>query len=324
MRDEIPFTYHAVVTLRAAMPDISFRAMLKPLDVEELVDLVVHRPLAWAITRAAYPTPVTPDQITWASMFVGIAAGAATWASLRLGAPYMALAGALFILSAVLDCSDGQLARLRGTSSPFGRMLDGAVDAVVQCAVVPAVIVHVYFRAVPSNALAWLALSFVAVVTGLAHTVLYDHYKNVYLCQTEAHYHEGDDPETLDAVRATRRAQGFSLSDWMRFEIAAPYLARQRALFAWIDPRLPSRFRDMPGYTPARAERYRVLNRGLMRAWTFYGIGTHIFGLGVAMMFDAVAHYVVLRAVLFNLGLFVLVPVQRRATRAYFAQEAAS
>ena len=61
-----------------------------------------------------------------------------------------------------------------------------------------------------------------------------------------------------------------------------------------------------------------------MRAWSFYGIGTHIFGLGVAMMTDQLALYVFFRAVVFNLALLALVPAQRRASRAFFTREGMS
>jgi len=46
------------------------------------------------------------------------------------------VAGLLVFLSAVFDCADGQLARMRKSSSPFGRMLDGIADLVVSIAVV--------------------------------------------------------------------------------------------------------------------------------------------------------------------------------------------
>lgn len=314
------------------MPDLSYRAMLKPLDVEEVIDVALHRPMAYVITRAAYPTPITPDQITWVSMFVGIAAGAAAWSSFALGAPRMVLAGALFILSAVFDCSDGQLARLRGTSSSFGRMLDGAVDAVVQTAVLPAVILHAWWRtggpspAAPPAGVAvslmpaslWLGLGVVAVVTGIAHSILYDHYKNVYLHLTQPVRKEGDDPEDVAAVWDARSGAPMSLGDKLRFVIARPYLIRQRALFDWIDPHLPTRFRDMPAYSDETAARFRLAQRGLMRAWTFYGIGTHIFTLSVAMMLDRVEWYILARLALFNGALLWLVPAQRRASKRFF------
>lgn len=306
--------------------------MLKPLDVEEVIDVALHRPLAYVITRAAYPTPITPDQITWVSMFVGIASGAAAWSSFALGAPRLALAGLLFILSAVFDCSDGQLARLRGTSSSFGRMLDGAVDAVVQTAVLPAAIAHVWWHtggpspaAPPAGvttslmpAALWAVLGAAAVATGIVHSILYDHYKNVYLHLTQPVRKEGDDPEDVEAVWEARSGAAMGLGDRLRFIIARPYLIRQRALFDWVDPYLPTRFRDMPSYSPESAARFRAEQRGLMRAWTFYGIGTHIFGLGVAMMLDRVDLYILARLVLFNGALLALVPAQRRASARFF------
>lgn len=305
---------------------MSYRAMLKPLDVEEVVDLVVHRPLAYILTRLVYPTSITPDQITWASMFVGILAGAAAWSSFFFGAPRLVLAAALFVLSAVLDCSDGQLARLRGTHSPFGRMLDGAVDSVVQLAFVPGVIAHVWWKhggpgpaaLAPTHwtpALQWLVLGALATVTGLFHTALYDRYKNIYLYHTEPSRGEGDDPENLVTLRG-------DAGDWLRRHLAMPYLARQMRWLAFIDPHVPQRFRDMPGYSAAAAAHFFAEQRGLMRAWTFYGIGTHIFWLAVATAFDRVEWYIVARLCVFNLALVPLVHAQRRASRRFFSEGA--
>jgi hypothetical protein len=304
------------------MPEVSYRAMLKPLDVEELIDLAVHRPLAYALTRAAYPTAITPDQITWVSMFVGILAGAAAWSSFLFGAPRLVLAGGLFVLSAVFDCSDGQLARLRGTSSPFGRMLDGAVDMVVQLAVVPGFVAHVWWKTGGPGPAAhgggqwmpaalWLVLGIGATASGALHTTLYDRYKNIYLHHTQPAKGEGEDPEDLASSRG-------DAGDWLRRHVAVPYLARQMRVLAWLDPYIPGRFRDMPRYSPETAERFRREQRGLMRGWTFYGIGTHIFGLAAAAAFDKVEWYILARLVLFNLALAALVAAQRRASRAFF------
>lgn len=308
------------------MPEVSYRAMLKPLDVEELIDLAVHRPMAYAITRAAYPTAITPDQITWVSMFVGILAGAAAWSSFLVGAPRLVLAGGLFVLSAVFDCSDGQLARLRGTSSPFGRMLDGAVDMVVQLAVVPGLVAHVWWKVggpgpaahAPATwmpAALWLALGVGATASGALHTTLYDRYKNIYLHHTQPSHGEGEDPEDLVAGRG-------DAGDWLRRHVAVPYLGRQMRVLAWLDPHVPARFRDMPGYSPETAARFRREQRGLMRAWTFYGIGTHIFGLALAAALDRVEWYILARLVLFNVCLAALVAAQRRASRAFFSGSA--
>ena len=306
------------------MADLSFRATIKPVEVEELIDLFVHRPLAHLIARAAYPTAITPDQLTLCSMFVGIAAGWCTWSSLARGSAYLAVGGVLLIASAVVDCSDGQLARMRQSSSRFGRMLDGLVDAIVQAAVVPAVVAHLYFehRTHPAEALFWVGVGLVAAVTGALHTTLYDHFKNVYLVQTQPTRREGnDDPEDIEAQYAGLQSDGLRLFDAIRFFLYRRYVPQQRALLGWIDPSIPARFRDMPEYSLERAARYRLGHRRVMRAWSFYGIGTHIFGLGVAMITDHIGAYVFARAVLCNLALLLLVPAQRRASRQFFARQ---
>src|SRR5689334_13170437 len=92
---------------------------LKPLSVEEPIDVWVYRPIAYLLARALLPTPVSPNLVTLCSIVIGLFSGAAFFASYP---GHMRVAGALLFTSAIFDCADGQLARLRGTSSKFGRM----------------------------------------------------------------------------------------------------------------------------------------------------------------------------------------------------------
>ena len=80
--------------------------------------------------RLIAPTPLTPNQVTVLSGLTAIVAGlvVGTASSAR---PWQAvLGGVLFFFSIVLDCVDGQLARLRKMSSFAGRALDGYTDVV--------------------------------------------------------------------------------------------------------------------------------------------------------------------------------------------------
>jgi hypothetical protein len=93
--------------------------------VEEWTDVHFFRPLGYVIARAAIPLGITADQVTVACLLSGLAAG---WL-FYFSNPWYNLAGfGMFILSDVLDSADGQVARLRGTSSRFGRILDGVSD----------------------------------------------------------------------------------------------------------------------------------------------------------------------------------------------------
>ena len=95
-------------------------------EVEEWLDLHFFRPVGARITRALYPTRVTPDQVTLISLVIGLVAGH----MFLYTSPWLNAVGfALFIVSDLFDSADGQLARLRGTSTRFGRALDGSSDA---------------------------------------------------------------------------------------------------------------------------------------------------------------------------------------------------
>ncbi|MEZ4392603.1 MAG: CDP-alcohol phosphatidyltransferase family protein [Polyangiales bacterium] len=302
----------------AAIP--SYRATLKPLAVEEPIDLAVHRPLGYLIARASYPTSITPDQLTWLSMFVGVGSAAWIFYAGRAGHS-LAPASVLLTLSAVIDCSDGQLARMRRTSSVFGRMLDGAVDAIVQAAVLAAVLALLISRhraEGPAALAGWVALWAFALWSGSQHTSLYDRYKNLYLRHTLASFNEAEDDDDVEAAWAAAQAGGPTLADRLRFFVYRSYLPAQRRLFAWVDPAVPGRFRDMPAYSPEVAGRYRARCEGLMRAWCWYGIGTHIAALSLALALGGVEVYVVARALLWNGSLLVLIPLQRKASRAFF------
>jgi hypothetical protein len=88
----------------------------------------VSRPMAAPFVYLLRHTRVTPNQITFASLFVAI--GAAL--TLLLWRDYFGLVTAALLVQAafVLDCVDGQLARIRGTSSIVGGYLDFLMDEI--------------------------------------------------------------------------------------------------------------------------------------------------------------------------------------------------
>jgi phosphatidylglycerophosphate synthase len=92
---------------------------------EEWADLRFFRPLGLRLVRWLAPTRVTADQVTLASLVVGLAGGHLflyrSWWLNGIGL-------ALLIVSDILDSADGQLARLRGTSTRLGVVLDGLSD----------------------------------------------------------------------------------------------------------------------------------------------------------------------------------------------------
>ncbi len=97
------------------------RALQKPRAREEFFAWYLCRRVSIYLTLVLARTPVTPNQITVVGTAVGVAGGA-LWA---VGAGWSFLAGALCLeLMYVLDCVDGELARLTGRQSALGAYLD--------------------------------------------------------------------------------------------------------------------------------------------------------------------------------------------------------
>lgn len=95
---------------------------------DSALDRWVHRRLSRPLTRFLARLPVTPNQVSLASLALGLLAAVAFWAGSLAS---WALGCVLYQLAAVLDHTDGELARLKLLDSPLGAWLDVAIDTVV-------------------------------------------------------------------------------------------------------------------------------------------------------------------------------------------------
>jgi phosphatidylglycerophosphate synthase len=102
----------------------------------------VSRPPAALVVRWVKDTPLTPNQITLVSLFVALVS--AVLFALWPGRPGLIAAALTLQFSYVLDCADGQLARIRGTASAMGAQLDFLTDAIKAPAVLAAVTLRLW------------------------------------------------------------------------------------------------------------------------------------------------------------------------------------
>lgn len=88
----------------------------------------VYRPLAHLVVLVLLPLRVPPPAVVLAGTGVGIAG------AVELARGHLVLAALLVQLKTVLDNADGQLARLSGKVTAFGRYLDSECDLLVNAA----------------------------------------------------------------------------------------------------------------------------------------------------------------------------------------------
>src|SRR5688572_15643844 len=112
----------------AGMPSLMRDDVLRgrPRELEDSLNRYVYHPLAARLASSLRPTGLSPNVVSVAGMLL---AWAAAWAYTTLAWPQGVLLGfALHLLWHVVDGADGDLARLTGTASPTGELVDGVCD----------------------------------------------------------------------------------------------------------------------------------------------------------------------------------------------------
>jgi phosphatidylglycerophosphate synthase len=122
---------------------------------QELVCERVYRPLAHLVVVVLLPLRVPPPFVAVASGATGIAA------AVQLAQGKLLLAAILIQAKTILDNADGQLARLSGRVTAFGRYLDSELDLFVNAAL------FIGLAALTGHA-ALAAAGFVAITTVLS------------------------------------------------------------------------------------------------------------------------------------------------------------
>jgi phosphatidylglycerophosphate synthase len=110
------------------LPSSALAWSRKPRRGSELVCERVFRPLAHPLVLLFARLRVPPPKVVVAAGVAGLAA------AVELGRGSLLAAALLVQLKTLLDNADGQLARLTGRTSAFGRYLDSEVDLLVNAA----------------------------------------------------------------------------------------------------------------------------------------------------------------------------------------------
>lgn len=143
-----------------------YRRSLKMPEAEEVLDLMFYRPIAFLFVRVVHRTPIRPNHVTMLSL---VSALVAAWyfshgllSGLQWGAFW-------FALSNVLDCADGQLARLQKSGTKFGRLVDGVADYASSLAIFIAMGLHLQ----TTNDGNWTLVAATAL-SSVVHALIFD------------------------------------------------------------------------------------------------------------------------------------------------------
>jgi phosphatidylglycerophosphate synthase len=233
-----------------------YKKSLKMAEAEEILDLILYRPIAFVFVKLIYRLPISPNHVTYGSLVAGLIAAfefaQGTASGFLWGAIWYAIAN-------VLDCGDGMLARLQKSGTPLGRIVDGFVDWASSVAIFYGLGVGMsaYFDA---PMIYWPLAIAAGIVSGY-HAMVFDKRQQEYISTVrgERNFHERESEKVdIELQQGGNPLRTFFLS------IYRWYMKVQEGSHA--------KKVEKKEYAP---EPYRFHNKRIMRWWTFLGPTTN-------------------------------------------------
>ena len=266
----------------------------KSRDIEETVDVYFFRRLGIVFALAARAVGMSPTGVTFVAMAAGAAGGA------LLAWPHSAMLGvALLVLHGVLDSSDGQLARLTGNSTEFGRMMDGVAGYVTHIAMYFGILASGLSRGWGWELAGWMLL---AGLSTIVHAQMYDYHRSAYV----AYVTKGEPPP---AVVGAPNAGIVGAYEAMQRVIVGLHPSVERVLVSRL---VNGRVGD------ADRQRYRACFHGpIVYGWNLMGDNLRRLTILIAVWFACPEWFIFAEIVPLNLLMMALWFRQRDADRRF-------
>lgn len=175
--------------------DSDYLKSLKSIETENYIDRVFYRPIGFKIASALQHTPITPNMVTIISIVIGMAGAALFYFVEPI---WLTLLGILGLVTAnILDCVDGQLSRLTGIKSKWGRILDGFAGDLWFLTLYIAISMRLYETT--GNSI-WFVVACISLISHLNQAALTDLYKTFHLRFISKE--KGKEFETYSMVKA--------------------------------------------------------------------------------------------------------------------------
>jgi len=287
---------------------IGLRDVVKSIDVEDPVNLHVHRPLQLLIARPLVRTRIAPNQITLLSLCAGLSAAVC----FAVGTRTLLLVGALLLFaSAILDGVDGMIARLKKMSSETGHALDGASDYLVNVATTAAAVFHLGRQT--GHPMIALVLGVLAHLAWAQHLMLYDFHCATFLRFLTGGRHSGGDVVHAAETLARMKARGASFASIALLTVFNWQLGNRESFLRRVNPGgAELRARSADG---AFAAQYVARHRGSMHLWAWCGNAPHMDSMVLAAACDRFEIYFLARIVLFTAIAIAATLWERRLSR---------
>lgn len=267
-----------------------YKSSLKSYDVEEILDLLIYRPISFIIVKLIYRFNVTPNQISLLSMFFGVATGV-----LFAFGFYLYGAITLFI-SNVFDCVDGQLARLKHNGTKIGRIIDGAIDYVTGASVFIGLGISLSVNS-GDYFITWLIVT-LAAVSRIFQNFFFDYYRNEYLsyvydkvANLEEEIKEFEDEKKQLESQKGKRFKRFLIDVYIKYSKLQRKSNNYKKLA--ISP-----------------HEYKSINKFILRLWSWLGSTTHLTLVIIFAIMQHIEIYLIITIVVGDFFMLVFLAYQ--------------
>lgn len=132
---------HAIDTPAAkrAAHRLLYKILVKPQD--NAITRYLYRPVSLPLTRLLVWTPITPNQVSY---LIAIVVAIGCWFTAQASIASAAIGTIIVLAASYLDCCDGEIARVKLTSSKYGAWIDTVIDEVSSIAYIAALGWHCY------------------------------------------------------------------------------------------------------------------------------------------------------------------------------------
>lgn len=292
---------------------VSLESTLKSSDTEELLDIYFYRPIGYRFALLFKSLHITPNAVTIASIFIGIAAGLMFYTpELRTNVAGMLL----LMLANSFDSADGQLARMTNNKSRLGRVLDGLASGFWFIAIAIVLALRLQNDGFPP------AIWILAVSAGLSHTLQSqqsDYYRNIHLYfikgKSGSEQDNSADLNTEFKALSWRKnfgeklLTGFYRNYTKQQEMLSPQLQKMMAV-------VRSRFNDdLPEWLVTE---FRDMNKPLMKYTNIIQFNTRVIVLFISLFINKPWLFFSFELIVLNLILVYMIMQQEKVSRHFY------
>ena len=299
----------------------SYKDSLKSMDTEETFDLIFYRTIGYGWALLAKKLGITPNAITIASIFLGVAAGVAFY----YDNIWINIAGVILLVWAdSFDSADGQLARMTKQYSRLGRILDGLSGDIWFAAIYIAICLRENVTSEFFSAHHWV-IWVVAVVTGVCHATqaaMADYYRQFHLFFLKGK--EGSELDTASQLWEKFHQLSWKRNFWQKLTLAfytnytvgqekrTPWMQRlRRTLAAKYGNDIPQSFRDS----------FRAASKPLMKYTNILSFNTRTFALFASILiFQMPWLYFAFELTVLNIVLIYMMMRHEKICKGFVAQ----